>query len=55
MRAHVIVGPDLDVAMRQARRAGGDDFKEEGAQNVVLMHADKFYELLKLAGIEVVA
>lgn len=50
-----IVGPDRDVALRQAVWSGGKGITPEGAQEVVLMAAAKFAELLKLAGIEVPA
>jgi hypothetical protein len=41
--------------MRQAVWSGGKGIKPEGAQEVVLMGAAQFAELLKLAGIEVSA
>ena len=50
-----IVGPDRDVALRQAVWSGGNGITPEGAQEVVLMDAAQFSELLKLAGIGVQA
>ena len=50
-----IVGPDRDVALRQAVLSGGKGIAPEGAQEVVLMDASQFSELLKLAGIGVPA
>jgi hypothetical protein len=46
-----LVGPDLDSAMRSAQRQFDIAMRREGAQEVVLLSAAKFEELLRLAGI----
>lgn len=46
-----IVGPDVDSAMRSARRQFGDHISADGAQETVLMSTVQFEELLRLAGI----
>lgn len=45
------VAPTADEAVKAAQKGGCFGFKPEGAQDVVLLGASKFEELLRLAGI----
>ena len=47
-----LVGPDAATAYRAAVNYFGPQFKEEGAEEVVILRKDHFAKLLKLAGVE---